>query len=119
MFTTNLEATATAFAVGQRVRAVYPITPVNFMEGVIVSFYLTTLGLTVDFIGGSGGFASWNIVAAGSVGATGYTGYTGATGYTGYTGDTGDTGYTGYTGATGDTGYTGYTGATGDTGYTG
>jgi hypothetical protein len=119
VFTTNIANTATAFAVGQRVRAASTATPANFMEGVIASFSGTTLTITVDFTGGSGTLASWNIVATGTVGATGPTGPTGVTGPAGATGATGPTGLTGVTGATGPTGPTGPAGATGPTGLTG
>lgn len=71
IFTTNLAATATAFAVGQRVRVSSTATPANYMEGLIDSFTTTTLTVTVDWTGGSGTIASWTISAAGQLGATG------------------------------------------------
>ncbi len=71
VFTTNLTATATAFAVGQRVRVASTSTPVNYMEGLIASFSGTTLTVTVDWTGGAGTIASWTITAAGQLGATG------------------------------------------------
>ena len=82
-FTTNLAVTATAFAVGQRVRVASSASPANFMEGSITSFSSTTLIVNVDVIGGSGTIASWNIVASpGPIGATGLQGATGPTGPT-------------------------------------
>jgi hypothetical protein len=102
-FTTNLSATATAFAVGQRVRVAYTGITSNYMEGSITAFTTTSLTVNVDAIGGSGTFASWNIVSAGAVGATGATGPTGATGATGAASTV--TGPTGPTGATGPTTY--------------
>lgn len=118
-FTTNLASTATAFAVGERVRVASSATPANYMEGAITSFSTTTLIIDVDYTGGSGTIASWTISAAGAVGATGATGATGPTGVTGATGPTGVTGATGPVGATGVTGATGPAGATGPTGVTG
>ena len=89
-FTTNLSATQTAFAVGQRVRVSNPATPSNFMEGPISTFTGTALSVNVDYTGGSGTYTSWNISAApGPVGSTGATGATGAKGDTGATGATG------------------------------
>jgi hypothetical protein len=79
-FTTNLSDTQTAFAVGERVRIAYTVTPTNYVEGIITSFSGTTLIMTSDAFGGSGTYTSWNIVAAGNVGATGATGATGPTG---------------------------------------
>ena len=79
-FTTNLADTATAFAVGERVRIAYTVTPTNYVEGIITSFSGTTLVITSDAFGGSGTYTSWNIVAAGNVGATGATGPTGPAG---------------------------------------
>jgi len=120
VFTTNLASTATAFAIGNRVRIVYPTTPANYMEGSITAFSSKSLTVNVDYVGGSGTFASWNITDAGAVGSKGTTGVTGPTGAgtTGATGATGKTGPTGITGATG-AGTTGATGATGKTGPTG
>jgi hypothetical protein len=123
VFTTNLASTATAFAIGNRVRIVYPTTPANYMEGSITAFSSKSLTVNVDYVGGSGTFASWNITDAGAVGSKGTTGVTGPTGAgtTGATGATGKTGPTGVTGATGagTTGATGVTGKTGPTGVTG
>jgi hypothetical protein len=79
-FTTNLSDTQTAFAVGERVRIAYTVTPTNYVEGIITSFSGTTLVITSDAFGGSGTYTSWNIVAAGNVGATGATGPTGPAG---------------------------------------
>ena len=79
-FTTNLADTATAFAVGERVRIAYTVTPANYVEGIITSFSGTTLVITSDAFGGSGTYTSWNIGVAGNVGATGATGPTGPAG---------------------------------------
>jgi hypothetical protein len=79
-FTTNLAVTATAFAVGQRVRVVSSASPANFMEGSITSFVTTTLVVDVNVIGGSGTIASWNIVSAGLKGDTGASGPSGPSG---------------------------------------
>ena len=98
VFTTNLASTATSFAVGTRVRVAYTTTPTNFMEGVITAFSSTSLTVNVDYIGGSGTYAVWNIVNAGVVGTTGVTGATGA-GTTGATGAAG-LGFNGLTSAT-------------------
>jgi hypothetical protein len=119
VFTTNLAVTATAFAVGQRVRVASSASPSNFMEGVIATFVTNTLTVTVDIIGGSGTIAAWNVAAAGEQGQTGPTGPTGVGGAVGATGPTGPTGVTGPAGATGVTGVTGPVGATGPAGATG
>jgi hypothetical protein len=87
-FTTNLANTATAFAVGQRVRIAYTVTPTNYVEGIITAFSGTSLTITSDVTGGSGTYTSWNISAAGNAGSTGPTGPSG-TGPTGATGPTG------------------------------
>ena len=67
-FTTNLDAAATAFAVGDRVRVAYPTTPSDFMEGIVTAFAGTSLTVNVDFVGGSGTFASWAFAIAGQPG---------------------------------------------------
>jgi hypothetical protein len=79
-FTTNLSDTQTAFAVGERVRIAYTVTPANYVEGIITSFSGTTLVISSDAFGGSGTYTSWNIGVAGNVGATGPTGATGPAG---------------------------------------
>jgi hypothetical protein len=101
-----LTSSQTAFAVGERVRIAYTVTPTNYVEGIITSFSGTTLVITSDAFGGSGTYTSWNIVAAGNVGATGATGATGPTGTSGasVTGPTGPTGTAGSSGPTGPTG---------------
>jgi hypothetical protein len=109
-FTTNLASTATAFAVGQRVRIAYTVTPTNYVEGIITAFSGTSLTITSDTTGGSGTYTSWNITAAGNVGATGPTGANGNVGATGPTGPTGAASTV--AGPTGPTG-TGPTGPTG------
>jgi hypothetical protein len=79
-FTTNLAATATAFVVGQRVRAANTATPSNYMEGIVTSFSGTNIIINVDATGGTGTFSGWTFSAAGNAGATGATGATGPTG---------------------------------------
>ncbi|MFY9159690.1 tail fiber domain-containing protein [Aquirufa ecclesiirivi] len=71
VFTTNKASTATAFAVGQRVRIANPADPTKYMEGIISDFTSATLTVSIDLIGGSGTFSSWNITAAGQKGADG------------------------------------------------
>jgi hypothetical protein len=72
-FTTNLSATQTAFAVGQRVRAFFTTASTNFMEGTISSFSGTTLQLSVTnaSTAGLGPFSSWAFTAAGLQGSQG------------------------------------------------
>jgi hypothetical protein len=100
-----LANTSTAFAVGERIRIAYTVTPTNYVEGIITSFSGTTLIMTSDATGGSGTYTSWNIGVAGNVGATGPTGPTGTAGSAGPTGPTGaastTAGPTGPTGAAG------------------
>jgi hypothetical protein len=79
-FTTNLAATATAFVVGQRVRAANTATPSNYMEGIVTSFSGTNIIINVDATGGTGTFSGWTFSVAGNAGATGPTGVTGPTG---------------------------------------
>jgi hypothetical protein len=114
-----LSATQTAFAVGERVRIAYTVTPANYVEGIITAFTTTSLTINADAIGGSGTYTSWNIVAAGNVGATGPTGAAStAVGPTGPTGAVSTTpGPTGPTGAVSTT--PGPTGPTGPTVYPG
>jgi hypothetical protein len=89
------------------------------MDGSITAFTSTSLTVNVDYTGGSGTIASWNITDIGPVGPTGSTGAS-LTGPTGWTGPsvTGPTGASGSNGATGPTGWTGpsVTGPTGPTG---
>lgn len=59
VFTTNLSATATAFAVGARVRVASKATPANFMEGLIIAFSGNTLTVLVDVTSGTGTFNDW------------------------------------------------------------
>ena len=60
-FITNLTQSQTAFGVGNRVRLSYTITPADFMEGIITAFSTTTMTVNIDYTGGSGVFAPWNI----------------------------------------------------------
>jgi len=72
-FTTNLNVTGTAFAVGTRVRVAYTTTPANFMEGVITAYSTTSMTVNVDSTGGSGTYAAWSISVAGIQGNSGLT----------------------------------------------
>ncbi|MEI8205161.1 MAG: tail fiber domain-containing protein, partial [Bacteroidota bacterium] len=73
----------------------------NFMEGLITSYTGTSLVVNVDYVSGSGTFASWNISIAGIVGTNGTTGASGTTGTTGAQGIQGVAGATGASGADG------------------
>lgn len=96
-FTTNLSSTATAFTVGSRVRVASSASPSNWMDGIITSFSGSSLNISVDTVGGSGTFLSWNISIIGTAGATGPTGPLGVTGPTGATGAAGPTNIIRYT----------------------
>jgi len=119
VFTTNLASTATAFAVGNRVRIAYSTTPSDYMEGLVTAFGGLSLTVNVDYVGGSGTFTSWKISTAGAVGSTGATGVTGTAGTNGSNGATGATGPTGIAGVTGAQGIQGVTGLTGAQGIAG
>jgi len=86
-FTTNLNATNTAFTVGSRVRVAYTTTPTNFMEGNITAFSGTSMTVNVDVTGGSGTYAAWSFTSVGSAGVTSISG--GTTGLTPSTATTG------------------------------
>jgi len=86
-FTTNLNATNTAFTVGSRVRVAYTTTPSNFMEGTITAFSGTSMTVDVDVVGGSGTYAAWSFTSVGSAGVTSFSGNT--TGLTPSTATTG------------------------------
>ena len=73
-FTTNLNATNTAFTVGSRVRVAYTTTPSNFMEGTITAFSGTSMTVNVDVVGGSGTYAAWSFTSVGSAGVTSFSG---------------------------------------------
>jgi len=118
-FTTNLAATASAFVVGSRVRAVSTATPTSFMEGTITAFATNSMTVNVDLTNGTGTLASWNITIAGVRGIAGPTGATGPAGPTGATGATGPAGPTGNTGAAGPTGPQGLQGPAGAAGAAG
>ena len=79
------------------------------MEGIISTYSLSTLGVTVDITGGSGSYASWNIGIAGQSGISGYSGYSGISGYSGKSGYSGYSGISGYSGS-GISGYSGQNG---------
>ena len=107
-FTTNLNATNTAFTVGSRVRVAYTTTPTNFMEGVITAFSGTTMTVSVDVVGGSGTYAAWSFTSVGSAGVTSISG--GTTGLTPSTATTGAVTLAGTVATTnGGTGLTSFT----------
>ena len=97
--TTNLSKTNTAFAIGNRIRISYTTTPANYMEGVVTSFSGTSLIVNIDYIGGSGTYASWNIGIAGAVGLQGIQGIQGVAGTQGLQGIQGIQGIQGKTGS--------------------
>ena len=61
-----------AYTAGARVRIASSATPSNYMEGIVTSYSGTTMGVTVDTVGGSGTIASWNINLAGNGGTPVY-----------------------------------------------
>lgn len=131
-FTVNQSAGANAFTSGMRVRLIYG--PSNYIEGLVVGYTGTTLGITVDYSYGSGTYNSWKVEITGLPGVTGPVGFDGATGMTGPQGSTGlqgiqgiqgiqgtqgPTGPQGIQGIQGIQGAVGYDGATGMTGIQG
>ena len=123
-FTTNLDASTTAFTVGQYIRVFATSVPSQYMEGLITAFTGTSLTVNMTYVNGGASFTNWTITASGAVGTSGYSGYSGYSGsgisgysgysgYSGATGTSGFSGYSGYSGATGTSGYSGYSGATG------
>ena len=97
-FTTNLDASATAFAVGQYVRVYATSVPSQFMEGLITSFSGTSLTVNMTYVVGTASFSSWSITLSGAVGTSGYSGFSGISGYSG-SGVSGYSGFSGYSGA--------------------
>ena len=87
-FTTNLDATATAFSVGARIRAYNALNDM-FMDGIITSFLNTTLIVNVTNFSGAGQFSPWTFSVVGTAGLNGDPGADGATGI-GYAGLTSD-----------------------------
>ncbi len=104
-FTVNQSQGTNAFVVGEYVRA-FGATTTNFMAGRITTYTTTSLTITVDYVGGSGTFASWTITDTGSIGPQGAQGATGPQGAQGAQGPTGAQGATGPTGPTGPSGAT-------------
>ena len=117
-FTTNLDASTTAFTVGQYIRVFATSVPSQYMEGLITAFTGTSLTVNMTYVNGGASFTNWTITASGAVGTSGYSGYSGYSGATGATGTSGFSGYSGATGATGASGYSGYSGS-GVSGYSG
>ena len=91
-------------------------TATNYLEGSVSSYSGTSLVVNIDYVAGSGTYASWNISIAGNIGSAGATGATGAAGTNGSAGVTGVTGPSGSTGANGNAGSIGATGPTGTAG---
>lgn len=77
------------WALGTRIRAASNSNGANFMEGVVTALSTTQVTILVDFTGGSGTHADWNLFISGSVGATGATGATGPAGSNGTNGTNG------------------------------
>jgi len=111
-FTTNLDASVTAFAVGQYVRVFSTSVPSQFMEGLITSYSGTSLTVNVTYVNGGASFSNWTVSLSGAVGTSGYSGYSGISGYSG-SGVSGYSGFSGYSGSgiSGYSGYSGYSGA--------
>jgi len=57
------------WAVGTRLRAAYPTTPTNYMEGLVTAVSAISVTINVDTVGGAGTFTSWNIGIAGQPGS--------------------------------------------------
>jgi Right handed beta helix region len=70
-FTVSSSAPNDLYAVGTRIRALYPATPYppNYMEGVITSYSGTSLTMNVDSVGGSGTYSSWTFTVVEKVSA--------------------------------------------------
>ena len=116
-FTTNLDASTTAFTVGQYIRVFATSVPSQYMEGLITAFTGTSLTVNMTYVSGGASFTNWTITASGVVGTSGYSGYSGISGYSGYSGS-GVSGYSGYSGS-GISGFSGYSGINGASGYSG
>jgi hypothetical protein len=112
-FTTNLDASVTAFAVGQYVRVYATSVPSQYMEGLITSFSGTSLTVNMTYVNGGASFSSWSITLSGAVGTSGYSGFSGISGQNGASGTSGWSGFSG----SGISGYSGFSGATGPTVY--
>ena len=69
-FVVNRDASQSAFAVGQYIRA-SDVSATNYMEGVITSYSGITLVVNIVLTSGTGTFASWSITASALPGATG------------------------------------------------
>lgn len=91
-----------AYVVGQRVRAINPLTYTTYVEG-IISQLVRNVSITVDLdaSSGQGTLSEWVFAVAGNPGTPGTIGVNGTPGPQGATGLRGATGPTGATGATG------------------
>jgi len=69
-FVVNRDASQSAFAVGQYIRA-SDVSATNYMEGVITSYSGITLVVNIVLTSGTGTFALWTISASALPGATG------------------------------------------------
>ena len=123
-FTTNLDASTTAFTVGQYIRVFSTSVPSQFMEGLITAFTGTSLTVNMTYVNGVASFSNWTITNSGAVGTSGYSGYSGAVGTSGFSGSNGTngasgiSGYSGYSGF-GISGWSGFSGFSGISGYSG
>lgn len=107
-FTTNLNATDTAFQVGTEVRVAYSADPTEFMQGVITAFSGTSMSVSVDVFNGSTARNSWTFSVAGQSGVTTLSG--GTTGLTPASATYGNITLAGtLVAANGGTGYSSYT----------
>jgi hypothetical protein len=85
-FTTNLNASQTAFAVGSRIIVTPTSATGSYILGVVTNFSGTNLNLYVDIIStaeGAGPFTQWGITLTGSIGAQGFQGAQGRQGFQG------------------------------------
>ena len=81
-FTTNLNNSQTAFAVGTRVRVADSTNTANYFEGPITSFSGTTMVVNSDLYNGSGSHSTWKISVAGAQGSGGIQSLNGLTALT-------------------------------------
>jgi len=82
---TFVTQTTLAFVAGQRVRAVYSVTPSSvWVEGTVTSYSVGNTQLVINATGssGSGPYSDWVIVPIGTKGDKGDTGTNGTDGYT-------------------------------------
>jgi hypothetical protein len=100
-----------SFSVGVRLRVADSSDPLQFIEGVVVSYEDKTLVIDPDLVAGTGEHSDWNINVAGERGATGPVGPAGPTGPSG-----GPAGPQGPQGVAGPPGPQGIQGPKGDAG---